>query len=144
MKNGITTGLLIIPVFIVVFLCVGAAMLPAWFDGLVQARANNTAQVITANGKASIDYAVARQLDAATRAVNNAVTAATWYPVLLCVALVALAVALGLMVRDARRELRRLRIIANIMSVKPSEGEPPTWTDKQRWVMHSEESEAKE
>lgn len=121
MKNGMTTGLLIVPVLLVVFLCVGVAALPAWFDGLVEARANNTAQVITANGKAAIDYAVARQLDAATRAANNAVTAATWYPVILCAVLVALAVALGLMVRDARRESNRLRVIICAMSAKESE-----------------------
>jgi hypothetical protein len=119
MKNGMATGLLIIPVLLVVFLCVGSAMLPAWFDGLAQARANNTAQVITANGKAAIDYAVARQLDAATRAVNNAVTAATWYPILLCVVLVGLVVAVGLMVRDARRELRRLRLLTSISAPLP-------------------------
>jgi hypothetical protein len=132
-KNGIATGLLVIPVLLIVFLCVGVSMLPAWFEGLVQERADNTAQVVTAHGRASIDYAIARQIDAATRAVENAVTAATWYPVLLCVVLVALAVALGLMVRDARRELREARILANILKIRVSEGGKPEWADGQEW-----------
>lgn len=121
MKNGIYTGVLIVVLLVVLAPCVFLAYAPAWFDGLIQQRANNTAHVVEAQGRASIDYAVARQLDAATRAVNNAVTAATWYPVMLCVFLVALSVSLGLMVIDARRESNRLRVIIYAMSAKESE-----------------------
>ena len=74
---AVITGLIIAALTVS---CLLLSALPGWADALIEKRADDKAQVINAEADAAIKYASVRQMDVATKALENDVKTASAIP----------------------------------------------------------------